>query len=627
MQVKIGTAFFLVSTVVAATATAQSTSPNPTVPTRQSAVARAAATLAAPQPTSPITFSEFPLGTRITSQYVSRGLRFGGTTPFITQDGANPTSPVLSGSPIFVGAITGSFVDPTTGNAAIVESFSFDAGYFDNFGSTRVQWFDAKGKVLGQRLNSRLGIENLNVTGGNIASWRIETVADEPAGFAVDNVSYVPLGASILFREKIDTDKEGTWGIAGDEIPGFDHSAFQIGNVVYESHPAYPAGLYRSADGNETAAISEVFGVQAQHTKATFAHDSTKASTTVVAFEEIPIATELAEKMKTAIEGKRGSPFQRIDYSIDGLSATLAPAVQKGGGGAFTCVGLVEWAAEQAGHNGGQGFIRNSFESISVPDLRDPLNIKMLLIPLLSPQLLNYSMKGQNYLASAKQWIQGLFDPVEFVIRDPIGRRIGSSAALGTVREMPNAFYNGPGGIQQFLVPSAVPGEYTITMTGLNAKVLAGYASLESSQSYSGFLNKGQVVVKQFRVQQTAGSAGDVNGDGIVNGSDIALLQTRLNRFTDGLGDPGDLDGDGFLGTTDVALLTRLVKTINSGPADVNQDSLVDCKDFTLVRQSLWKRTGQAGFNADLDLVADGVIDARDLAFVSQRLKAGTVCR
>ena len=48
---------------------------------------------------APITFSEFATGTRITDQYIDKGIIFGGDSPFISPDGANPTSPVLAGSP------------------------------------------------------------------------------------------------------------------------------------------------------------------------------------------------------------------------------------------------------------------------------------------------------------------------------------------------------------------------------------------------------------------------------------------------------------------------------------------------------------------------------------------------
>ena len=46
-----------------------------------------------------ITFSEYPLDTAISNQYASQGIIFGGDSPFISTDSANPTSPVLSGTP------------------------------------------------------------------------------------------------------------------------------------------------------------------------------------------------------------------------------------------------------------------------------------------------------------------------------------------------------------------------------------------------------------------------------------------------------------------------------------------------------------------------------------------------
>src|SRR5688572_8837112 len=58
-----------------------------------------------------ITFSEFPNGTPITDQYAEKGVVFGGDSPFIAEDGSNPTSPVLSGSPLFFGEIKGRFVN------------------------------------------------------------------------------------------------------------------------------------------------------------------------------------------------------------------------------------------------------------------------------------------------------------------------------------------------------------------------------------------------------------------------------------------------------------------------------------------------------------------------------------
>jgi streptogramin lyase len=60
---------------------------------------------------------------------------------------------------------------------------------------------------------------------------------------------------------------------------------------------------------------------------------------------------------------------------------------------------------------------------------------------------------------------------------------------------------------------------------------------------------------------------------------------------------------------------------------DINDDGKVDCSDLAIVRASLGKRTGQPGFDARADVISDDVVDVRDLAFVAQRLPAGTHCR
>lgn len=138
-----------------------------------------------------ITFSEFPVGTSITSQYAPDGIVFGGDAPFITTDASNPTSPVLSGSPQFNGTITGTFVDPTTGANATVNSFQMDAGYFDSLNSTRLSVYDGSGNLISSQLNSAIGIQTFVINSPTpIGSWQIEIVSNEPNGFAVDNIGF-----------------------------------------------------------------------------------------------------------------------------------------------------------------------------------------------------------------------------------------------------------------------------------------------------------------------------------------------------------------------------------------------------------------------------------------------------
>jgi hypothetical protein len=59
---------------------------------------------------------------------------------------------------------------------------------------------------------------------------------------------------------------------------------------------------------------------------------------------------------------------------------------------------------------------------------------------------------------------------------------------------------------------------------------------------------------------------------------------------------------------------------------DVTGDGVVNCADVAVVRASLNKRTGQAGFDPRADVNSDGIVNIRDLNVVTQRVPAGTVC-
>jgi hypothetical protein len=73
------------------------------------------------------------------------------------------------------------------------------------------------------------------------------------------------------------------------------------------------------------------------------------------------------------------------------------------------------------------------------------------------------------------------------------------------------------------------------------------------------------------------------------------------------------------------SMTTRVVYTSVVG--DVNGDGSVNCGDMSLVKSAIGKRLSQIGFDARADVTLDGVIDVRDLAYVSQRLPVGAICR
>ena len=106
----------------------------------------------------------------------------------IVSDGANPTSPVLSGGPsTFNGSIAVLFSNDVSG-------VGLDGGYFNGIGGTAITAYARDGSILGSVTNTGLGIEFLGLVTDNgseqIAGLLFSLVGSEPAGFAIDNLHF-----------------------------------------------------------------------------------------------------------------------------------------------------------------------------------------------------------------------------------------------------------------------------------------------------------------------------------------------------------------------------------------------------------------------------------------------------
>ena len=62
-------------------------------------------------------------------------------------------------------------------------------------------------------------------------------------------------------------------------------------------------------------------------------------------------------------------------------------------------------------------------------------------------------------------------------------------------------------------------------------------------------------------------------------------------------------------------------------PGDVNGDGVVNCSDVTAVRAAYGKSLTQTGYNPSADFNGDGFVNIQDLQFVVQHLPAGTSCQ
>lgn len=113
----------------------------------------------------------------------------------IVQDGANPTSPVLSGTPLFNGPIAVLF-------SADLAGVGLDGGFFDAIGGTAITAFDRAGNMLGSVSNEAGGIEFLGLVtsdgAASIAGLLFSLVGAEPAGFGIDNLRFGTAGQVVV---------------------------------------------------------------------------------------------------------------------------------------------------------------------------------------------------------------------------------------------------------------------------------------------------------------------------------------------------------------------------------------------------------------------------------------------
>jgi hypothetical protein len=119
---------------------------------------------------------------------------------FTVNDGANATSPVLSGTPIFNGPISVLFSVPVAG-------VGLKGGFFDALNSTTIEAYDANGNILGSITNSVTGFEFYGLadsTGGNVIQGiSFFITGNEPAGFAIDNLTFGAADALVPITTKV----------------------------------------------------------------------------------------------------------------------------------------------------------------------------------------------------------------------------------------------------------------------------------------------------------------------------------------------------------------------------------------------------------------------------------------
>ncbi|MCZ4258119.1 calcium-binding protein [Sulfitobacter sp. G21635-S1] len=135
-----------------------------------------------PEVLTTITFSEQPrFTTNPTFEFDNNTVT---TVGQIVSDGAQPQSPVIAANTSYRGPVFLYFENP-------VNYVSLDVGYFDNVGSTRIEFRDAAGNVIHVAHNSGLGVLTFEFASDlGIASVAAIDESFDDAGFSVDTVVF-----------------------------------------------------------------------------------------------------------------------------------------------------------------------------------------------------------------------------------------------------------------------------------------------------------------------------------------------------------------------------------------------------------------------------------------------------
>ncbi|MEM7425132.1 MAG: FG-GAP-like repeat-containing protein [Pseudomonadota bacterium] len=403
--------------------------------------------------------------------------------------------------------------------------------------------------------------------GGPTSVQVIVGTNDEGTAWNYSVEAEVAEAAYLVFRETdegkaLPGTKRGWWPGTNDDVPGWDHVALYVDGVIYESHPGYqPAGYYDPLEETTTVVPKDV-GVQAHHTLGSFEWYSTNSGedgswVRTAQRIEIPIAD--ARAMAAQINTKLDSGFVPDRTPIGDFS----PANQKGAHDWFTCVGLVEWAAEEAGINDGQGFIANELETVSILGAQTDF-------PTLSPDLLYNVMDGSwlprteflgqaffnepaaavndsvqdgvEALKDAGDWlgetVRAVADPVDFIITDPLGRRFGYTQADGLIDEIPAIKYSGDGFLENLTLYGALPGQYSVTLIGLGENALFALGGGQNDGIYfDGFLNVDETRQFTFTYQGDAAATSDLTiakttPDSLKIGESFQYVYTVTNNGT-----------------------------------------------------------------------------------------------
>jgi len=137
-----------------------------------------------------LNFSEFAVGTVVSTQYAADGVYFlagiNGFNPIIADDFAMPGSPVLAPNSPYAGTFTIDFVGYATGVA-------FDSGYWDGLSTGVIEVYGADDStLLGTYTNGNIPYAHFDFGAAQIGSIFFDSRLDE-GGADIDNLTFTPV--------------------------------------------------------------------------------------------------------------------------------------------------------------------------------------------------------------------------------------------------------------------------------------------------------------------------------------------------------------------------------------------------------------------------------------------------
>jgi Ca2+-binding RTX toxin-like protein len=178
----------------------------------------------------------------------------------IVSDTDNPTSPVLSFDQQFIGPVSWTFSDP-------VSHVEFDAGVFNQVGSTTVNFYNKNGALLKSVTNTVTGLQHFVYDHAGIAKVEVINTGTDDSGFAIDNVSFVNQPPKVVASGNQDIDGL-IWGYKWDHT-NLSYS-FPTSSAEYLTNGYKEIDGFQSLTAHQIAMYQQIIGLYGSVCSLTF---------------------------------------------------------------------------------------------------------------------------------------------------------------------------------------------------------------------------------------------------------------------------------------------------------------------------------------------------------------------